>query len=171
MLIAPNLRAPEGFPAGIAPQIPPGTTYTITDGFNLAVILLLEQPHSLADKDMQGTWNTHNGSSGHLTLDKKGSWNLIFFPAIGIGHALVLYNEKGKQVLMINAGGTRGCDGKGYLFGPVGKRGFRIKGYSNIPLCNVNKLWFGFGMKLGGQLGVLGADLNIAAMINLKTAV
>ncbi len=70
---------------------------------------------------------------------------------------------------MINAGGTRCCDGNGYLFGPVGKRGFRIKGYSNRPLWNPDKLWFGFGMKWGGQLGPLGADLNIAAMINVGT--
>ncbi len=150
-------------------QIPPGTTYTITDGFNIAVILLLEQSHSLAGKDMQGIWNTHSGGTGHLMADKKGSWNLVFFPAIGIGHALILYNEKGRQVLMINAGGTRGCDGNGYLFGPVGKKGFRVKGYSNIPLCNANKLWFGFGMKWGGQLGPLGAELTIAAMINVGT--
>ena len=70
---------------------------------------------------------------------------------------------------MINAGGTMGSDAKAYLFGPVGKRGFRIKGYSNIPLCNANKLWFGFGMKWGGQLGPLGAELTIAAMINVGT--
>ncbi len=44
-------------------QIQPGTTYTITDGFNIAVIPLLEQSHSLVGKDMQGVWNTVKGYS------------------------------------------------------------------------------------------------------------
>lgn len=147
--------------------IPPGTTYTVTDGKSISRILLIEQSHELNGKSMQGTWGLHHSSTGSLLMDRKGSFTTVWFPALGIGSALVLHNERGKPVLMLNAGGTESSHGNGYIFGPAGKRGARVKGYSNIPPMDWEKTWFGFGFKWGGHLAVGGVEALIAGLINV----
>ena len=148
-------------------KIHPGTTYTITDGYNIGRILLLEQSHELNGKTMQGTWALHHTSTGHLLMDRKGSFTTLWFPALGIGDTIVLHNERGVPVLMLNAGGTESSHGNGYMFGPGGKKGARVKGYSNLPPMDWESVWFGFGFKWGGHLAVAGAEMLIAGMVNV----
>ncbi len=150
-------------------NIPPGTIYTVTDGLNIGRILMLEQSHTLAGKEMQGIWNLHHSSTGHLLMDRKGSWAISFMAMLGIGSTITFYNERGKPLMILNASGSERLNGNGYIYGPVGNRGCRVKGYANLPLIAFDKMWFGFAMKWGGQLGPVGVDLALGALMNVET--
>ncbi len=150
-------------------NFPTGTTFTITDGANVWNVLIIEQEHSLDGKSMRGTWGLHRSSTGNILFDRHGSWYINSMALPGVGDILVLCNQRGKPLLMVNAGGTAHHQGNGFFFNAVGKKGARVKGYSNVPLPAFDRLWFGFGMKWGGQLGPLGAELTIAALINVGT--
>jgi len=67
---------------------------------------------------------------------------------------------------MLNVGGTERSHGKGYLFGPAGRRGSRVRGYSNLPKMDFEKIWFGFGFKWSGHLAVGGAEYMIGGLTN-----
>ncbi|MBM3761388.1 MAG: hypothetical protein FJW36_14210 [Acidobacteria bacterium] len=115
---------------------------------------------------MQGTWGFHRSSTGHLLTETRGSFSTVWFPALGIGDTLVFHNQKGKPLLMLNAGGTESSHGNRFIFGPAGKRGVRVKGYSNIPNLDFEKVWFGFGFKWGGHLAVGGSEFMIGGLTN-----
>ncbi len=146
-----------------------GTTFTITDGLNLAVVLLTTEKHKLAGEQMQGVWGLHRSSTGQIGSCRRGSWKLTFMALYGIGHSLSLYDERGKPVLIISAEGDAANQGNGMLYGPVGKPLMKLKGYPNLPLCDASKLWFGFAFKMGGQLGLGGADISLGALVNVGT--
>lgn len=151
-------------------KIQPGTTFTITDGLNLAVVLLIEQSHKVAGMDMEGTWGLHRSSVGQIGSARRGSWKITYMALYGIGHSLSLYDERGKPMLIINAEGDAANQGRGLVYGPIGKPMMHLRGYPNLPLCDASKIWFGFAFKWGGQLGPAGADMSVGALINVGTA-
>lgn len=150
-------------------NFPAGTSFTITDGADVWNVLIIEQEHTIEGKTMLGTWGLHRSSTGNLLFDHRGSWYLTRIPLSGLGDCLLLCNQRGKPLLMINTGGSAQHQGCGFFFNAAGKKGARVKGYSNIPLPAFDRIWFGFGMKWGGQLGPFGAELTIAALINVGT--
>ena len=149
-------------------KIQAGTTFTITDGRSVAVVLLTTEKHKLGGEPMEGCWGLHRSSVGQIGACRRGSWKLTFMALYGIGHSLSLYDERGKPILIISAEGNAANQGNGLLYGPVGKPLMKLKGYPDIPLLDLSKVWFGCVFKWGGHAGVGGVERAMGALVNVS---
>ena len=155
-------------------KISAGTTITFTDGESLMTIQMTTDPWTATgnmgwectERSMGGRWAKAPHSAGSVGPVQSGYWHTTYL--FGLGYMLHLVDLRGKPVLILNLDGNREKQGRGiYYSGGKPGHGTKIRGFTDIPEYSWKGLWFGMGVKFGGQLAVIGVETMVACLVNV----